>query len=282
MSPLTLRNSYYFLVTSLPDLILEEKWAPQGFAAFADDIVDFISEADAELLRYIRLPFDNANLITLLESRQRPFEPNGNYSREDILQGIKTPALLPGYMQRLVEAHKESRQLFPDLSLEDQLNWLFYEEAVQHPNEFLAAWFTFELHLRNVLAGLNVRSGFAHLNDRVEGFERVLASSIVCRDEVSEQILKSLAPEFGLSSRLEWIETFIELPMDDVARRETEIDQLRWDRLDGLSLFAGFHIESMLAFCLKLFIVERWQGLDPQEGKRKLERLVGQMKNMTV
>jgi hypothetical protein len=282
MSPLTLRNSYYFLVTSLPDLILEEKWAPQGFAAFADDIVDFISEADTELLRYIRLPFDNANLITLLESRQRPFEPNGNYSREDILQGIKTPALLPGYMQRLVEAHKESRQLFPDLSLEDQLNWLFYEEASQHSNEFLAAWFTFELHLRNVLAGLNVRSGFAHLNDRAEGAERVLASAIVCRDEVSEQILKSLAPEFGLSSRLAWIETIIELPLDDVARRETEIDQLRWDRLDGLSLFAGFHIESMLAFCLKLFIVERWQGLDPQEGKRKLERLVGQMKNMTV
>jgi hypothetical protein len=277
-----LQNSYYFLVTSLPDLIFEEKWAPQGFAEFADDIVDFISEEDAELLRYIRLPFDNANLITLLESRQRPFEPNGNYSREDLLQGVKTPALLPGYMQRLVEAHKESRQLFPDLSLEDQLNWLFYEEAAQHPNEFLAAWFTFEMHLRNVLAGLNVRSGFAHLNDRAEGSERVLASAIVCRDEVSEQILKSLAPDFGLSSRLEWIESIIELPLDDVARRETEIDQLRWETLDGLSLFAGFHIESMLAFCLKLFIVERWQVLDPQEGKRKLELLVGEMKRVTV
>lgn len=277
-----LQSSYYFLVTSLPDLLLEEKWAPQGFSAFADDIVDFISEQDAELLLYIRLPFDNANLITLLESRQRLFEPNGNYSREDLLQGVKTPALLPGYMQMLVEAHKESRQLFPDLSLEDQLNWLFYEEAAQHPNEFLAAWFTFEMNLRNVLAGLNVRSGFPHLNDRAEGSERVLASAIVGRNEVSEQILKSLAPEFGLSSRLEWIESIIDLPMDDVARRETEIDQLRWDTLDGLSQFTGFHIESILAFCLKLFIVERWQGLDPQEGRRKLERLVGQMKSMTV
>jgi hypothetical protein len=277
MSVIPLHRSYYYLVTSLPDLAMEEKKAAQGCAAFMEEIADFIADDDLQLLRLIRLPFDNTNLITLLESRERLFEPNGCYSRDDLLQGIKTPALLPEYMQPLVEAHKEGRQLFPDLSREDQLNWLFYEEAIQHTNAFAATWFTFELNLRNVLAAVNVRNGLRPPDERGKDYEHSLASCLVCRNEVSEQILKSTAPDFGLSEALPWLEPLLELPLSNTTRREKVIDQVRWDMLDGLSMFTGFHIESILAFCLKLLIVERWSRLDPAEGRRRLEQLVGMM-----
>jgi hypothetical protein len=277
MSIVPLYRNYYYLVAGLPDIVLEDRATAPGCAAFMDSMEDFIDPDDVALLRLIRMPFDNMNLVTVLESRNRPFESNGNYAPDELAQGIKMPSTLPPYMQQFVEARKENRQLFPDLSPEDQLNWLFYDEVTGHPNEFIAAWFSFDLNLRNVLAALSVREGLPHLADRAAGYERCLASCIVCRNDVAEQILRSAARDFGLSPALPWVEHIIELPPADVSRREKALDELRWNMLDELSLFTGFHIESILAFCVKLLIVERWKKLDPGEGRRKMERLLRQM-----
>lgn len=278
MTQTAMRSNYYYLVTALPDLALEEKKSAHSSLALMDDITDFISDEDLALLRLIRLPFDNANLINQLESRQRPFTAEGNFSAEELLHGIKAPDLLPGYMQQFIQAQKESRQLFPELSAEDQLNWLFYDAVTQHDNSFIAEWFTFELNLRNFLAGVTIKSGLHPDDSPEQGHARLLAASIICRNDVAEQIFKSTAPDFGLTPLLPWAEQIIEIAQGDMMGREKALDQLRWDTLDAYGLFSGFHIESILVFCLKLFIVERWQRLDPAEGRRRFELLVQEMK----
>ncbi len=273
-----MRSNYYYLVTALPDLALEEKKTAHRSRVLMDDITGFIADEDLALLRLIRLPFDNANLVNQLESRQRPFMTEGNFSPEELLQAIRTPDLLPGYMQHFIQAQKESRQLFPELSAEDQLNWLFYDEVTQHDNSFIAEWFTFELNLRNFLAGVTISSGLHPDASPEHGHARLLASSIICRNDVAEQIFKSTAPDFGLTPLLPWAEQIMELAQGDMAVREKALDQLRWNTLDEYGLFSGFHIESILVFFLKLFIVERWQRLDPTEGRRRFELLVQGMK----
>lgn len=270
-------HNYYDLVAGLPDIFLHDPRVPVTSAAFIEEIYGLVAEEDAQLLNSIRLPFDNKNLITILESRDRDFEPGGNYSQEQLLHEIKNSDTLPEYMLILIDAHREGRELFPGLSLEDQLNWLFYDEMTGHENAFIADWFTFELNLRNILAGLNIRTALPHLNERASGHDRGLASCIICRNEVAEALLKSNAADFGLVQLTPWIEKVLLFPVQDSAEREKSIDQLRWDMLEELTTFTYFQIETILAFCIKSTLVERWITLRPAEGKRRLEMLVGEM-----
>jgi len=48
--------------------------------------------------------------------------------------------------------------------------------------------------------------------------------------------------------------------------------------LDELTTFAYFQVETILAFCIKLMLVERWMKLDPVSGRQKLEQLIAQMR----
>ena len=192
-----MRSNYYYLVTALPDLALEEKKSAHSSRALMDDIADFIADEDLALLRLIRLPFDNANLINQLESRQRPFTAQGNFSPEELLQGIKTPDLLPGYMQHFIQAQKESRQLFPEVSAEDQLNWLFYDEVTQHDNPFIAEWFTFELNLRNFLAGVTIKSGLHPDDSPEQGHARLLPPRLYAETMLRSRFLRVRPPTLG-------------------------------------------------------------------------------------
>ncbi|MCX8042788.1 MAG: DUF2764 domain-containing protein [Desulfobacterota bacterium] len=260
-----LERNYYYLVTSLPDIVLEHPRMVATAAAFMDDITELLDPRDAQLLRTVRLPADNTNLITLLEARHDAFAPGGNYPQEQLEQEIKKPETLPDYMQEFLQAQREGRQLYPELTTEDQLARLFYEQVIEHENEFIAAWFTFELNLRNALAALALKKKLPHLHGR---------RAVLCCNDVAEQMLKSASPDFGLGEKLPWIDHVVELQDHALPEREIALDRLRWEMLDELTVSAGFRIETILAFCIKLILLERWVRLDSVAGKEKLEQMV--------
>lgn len=260
-----LQRNYYDLVTGLPDIVLERPRLAFSSAVFMDDIAQLLDPQDAELLRIVRLPADNTNVIMLLESRSQEPHPGGNYTLEELRQEIKKPETLPEYLQTFLQAYREGRQLYPGLIPEDQLNRLFYEQVIGHPNEFIAAWFTFELNLRNVLVGLNLKKKMPHLHER---------HAVLCCNDVAEQILKSSSPDFGLAEALPWVDRVVELQQHAVQEREVALDRLRWEVLDELTVFSYFRVETILAFCIKLMIVERWMKLDSAAGREKLEQMV--------
>lgn len=266
-------RSYYYLVAGLPDIILDNTKKGLTLSSFIDDISEQIHEKDVPLLALFRLPFDNKNLINLLEKHEKEFDGRGNFSQDMLEEEIKQPDSLPDYMMTFLEAYKEEKLPFPELSLEDQLNWLFYDEVTGHENPFVKEWFSFDLDLRNVLAGLNCRkmakNGEADFS---------LTKSIVCKNDVTELIHKSNAPDFSLSNQLPWIEKVVAMNTDDLVEFEKNIDTLRWEMLNELTTFTYFQIETVLAFVGKLEMVERWQKLDPETGKEKLEKLLNELK----
>lgn len=272
-----LARNYYYLVASLPDLVFPLSRQPVSAAAFMDDIAGLLEPEDAELVRVIRLPCDNRNLLNMLASRSEPFDPNGNYDQDALRQAVKQPDGLPAYIEEFILAHKAGRRIVPDVALEDELHWLFYEWACSHANAFIAEWFTFDLNLRNVLAALNVRRRCEHLMERDQDYARCLSSCIICRNEITAQLLKSTAPDFGLEQTLPWIVDLVELPHEDTLQREHAIDQVRWEKLDELAQFSGFRVDAVLAVCVKLMIVERWMAMDPERGRQRFERLVAEM-----
>ena len=267
-------RNYYDLVAGLADISPDASRIPLSAGQFIAQTAELVHPDDAGLLRLLQLPRDNRNLITLLDRLDRPFENGGAYDREALTAEIANPETLPDYMRSFIDAHHAGDVMLPDLNNDDRLSWLFFENMAGHGNDFIASWFTFELQLRNILAALAVRRNIPHLQQREPEYLRCLESVLVCRTDVEERLFASAAPDFGLAEQLPWIERVLQLPVDDFTQRERRIDLLRWDMLDELTTFTYFQIETLLAFCLRLMIVERWTGLDPQTGRKRLEQLL--------
>ncbi|NLX65910.1 MAG: DUF2764 family protein [Bacteroidales bacterium] len=61
--------------------------------------------------------------------------------------------------------------------------------------------------------------------------------------------------------------------------RERKIDKFRWEWLENNTLFDYFNIEYIFAYLCKLRILERWVGLNAEEGERVFRELITQLKN---
>ena len=271
-------KSYYFLVAGLPDLILDEGKTFPAFADFMSEVQEQVTGSDWELFKSIRLPFDNANLVNILEHSNREFNNRGNYSREDLSAAIKFPETLPQYMQAYLDAHRDNRPLFPGLVSEDQLNWLFFEQMIQHTNRFIREWFTFELDLRNLIAGINSRKGLSHFDALATDRERSLSAVVITRNDVAETILRSNAPDFGVVSMIPWAERVFAAARGSLLEFEKGIDTLRWDMLNELTTFSYFKVETIVAFSIKLLMVERWKRLDAHVGRARFDKLTEELR----
>jgi hypothetical protein len=264
-------TNYYYFVTGLPDLLLDE-------GKQSTTCVDFAEEAQLNLiaddwLRFnlFQLPFDNANLVGLLDKKEHGFDRRGSIDETALSAGLKIPFELPEYMQHFLGAYREGRSPHPGLSAADQLAWYFYEAMTNHENEFIREWYTFDLHLRNILAAVACRRNLQHIDALATDRDPAASMIVIGRDEVAEAILRSSAPDFGLSARLPWVERLLGLLKSKL------IDSLRWDMLNDMTVATYFRAETVYAFYIKLTIVERWRALDPVIGKERLDRLLEEL-----
>lgn len=270
-------RNYYYIVAGLPDLVFDSHKKVVPLVDFIDEISELVTPQHGSFLELFRLAYDNKNLINLLEKRGKEFDVRGNYSKEKIEEEIKFPENLPRYMLHFIEAYKEEKLPYTYLSVDDQLTWLLYDELTAHPNPFLGTWFTFDLNLRNLLAGLNCRKLTEESQDTPGHF--TVSKSIIGSNEVADLIRKSRAPDFSLSLDYPWVEKVLSFNMQNLVEFEKSIDTFRWDMLDEMTTFTYFQIETILAFSIKLDIVERWQRLKPEVGKEKLKRLLSELES---
>ena len=133
----------------------------------------------------------------------------------------------------------------------EKLDANFYQKALQHRNRFIREWFSFDLNLRNATV--------AYLNDslaRPEGTDMI-------RLEERE------TAEFAEAEAVQNV-----LNCGDILRRERGLDDLRWRKIDELTILDVFDIEAILGYAAKLKIIDRWLQLDPDSGRALFRRLV--------
>jgi hypothetical protein len=159
----------------------------------------------------------------------------------------------------------------------DQLTWLFYDEMAKSKNKFVREWYEFDLNLRNVFTGLNIRKRLGHVEALATDREKPGAFTIIGRGDVAEAVLKSSAPDFGLAQEYPWVERVIALSRGGLTDMEKGLDDLAWEMLNELTVYSYFHIETIGAFVLKLLIVDRWMKLSPAAGKARLDKLVEEL-----
>lgn len=273
-----MKGAYYYLISGLPKLKLDASGDLSVFADFASFIgeaMGHLTSIDADLLRILRLPIDNKNLINILEKRERTFNPSGNYSEAELIREIAEPETVPEYMRTIIEAYRIDAPVYYNITWDDQLNWLFYEYAETIENTFLRDWFNFELNMGNILSALKCREFNISFERRLgQRIENICSQAIICHNEIAETIMDSNTRDFSLTPQLPWIEDVLALDKNDLVGFEKGIDLIKWKWLDDMTCFNYFDIDAVLTYGIKLQIAERWLALDAAKGSQRFDELL--------
>jgi hypothetical protein len=144
-----------------------------------------------------------------------------------------------------------------------ELNADFYAAALRHRNRFLREYFRFDLNLRNAkVRYLNAQLGREPDMDVMTGEDPEA-------EDVDIDGFRFTGGEFEEALKVDNI-----LADKDLVSREKGLDDLLWDKIDGLSTFHYFDIEAVLAYIAKLHIVTRWLNLDEEVGRDVFRRLL--------
>ena len=125
------------------------------------------------------------------------------------------------------------------------------------------------MNVRNLITALNCRK--YHLDIEKE----VIGDSYFTR-----QLKTSRAKDFELSDDYPYVDTVLTLfEKDNIAEREYRIDMLYWEFLDEMTEHKYFTFDNVIAFTLKLMILERWSKMTTEQGKAIFRDLLERFKN---
>ena len=136
---------------------------------------------------------------------------------------------------------------------DESLTESFYRDALSSGNSFIREYFTFDLNVRNA---------------KVRYLNKALG-----RPE-DKDIIDIRTEEFEKAAEVEQI-----LLGKDIIAREKAIDDLYWEKLDELSLMHYFDMNVIMAFILKLHIIDRWHILDENTGREMFKKLVDEVRS---
>ncbi|MFP4287893.1 MAG: DUF2764 family protein [Bacteroidales bacterium] len=266
-----MKRNYYCLIAGLQDIALDTHKLSMGQVEFKQELAEELHPADFFWIQKLFLPHDHTNLLSLLHKKdETTWDPKGNYSKEIFEENIKEPTGdLPNYMNRFIEAQKNNDSIFPKTSPENQLTILFYEYILSAGNEFLRNWFRFNRNLNNILTAMICRKYDIPYENQIIGF-----------DDISETIKKSHARDFGLTAEIDYMDELINISkLENTQEREKSVERLRWSFLDEHTFFEYFTTDKVMAFMIKLGMVERWLSIDTEYGTKMFNELLNELKS---
>lgn len=272
-------SKYYYLVTGLPELTLEDNKLRYSVADFKKEFYPELSSGDKKLVDLFYLRFDNENVLSLLKDREAQIDERGNYSADSIRaiigqiqeEGkILTPNVLPSYLNQFITSYMlDSTFTEGKVMVVDRLAAMYYAYAMKCGNDFLSSWFEFNLHVNNILVALTARK-----------FKMEVEPLIVGDTEVCQTLRSSNARDFGLSSEVDYLEQVVKISeIADLVEREKKIDQLRWKWMEDKTFFEYFSLERLYVFLLQTDIIERWLTLDKEKGNQMFRSIIAALKD---
>jgi len=269
-------RNYYYLVAGLPDLVMEDRKLAFSSAAFREMLQQDVHPQDLKLVSLFYLPFDHLNILSRLYDENPVFDERGNFSTEEVEEltdkkSFETAEgfIFPGYIVQFVEEYFSDEEKPSRVSAERRLTKEYYDHLQSTGNSFLNDYVRHELNMRNVLTALNGRK-----------FDMDVSDDIIGDSDIEHALRKSRTRDFGLANDVDNMEAIIQLhEIPNLLERELKMDTLRWQFLDDATFFNYFTIEKVLAFVIKVFIVERWLSLDAEKGKELFEQLIKDLEN---
>ncbi|RKX79908.1 MAG: hypothetical protein DRP60_04025 [Spirochaetes bacterium] len=266
---------YYFLVSSLVELSLDEGFQKHPYPVFKDFVREELSGVDYTDLRKCFLLNDVSNFTAVLKSDSAEesvvFLEPAYYEKETLVEGlIDTETLFP-FLADFIWDYRAERRLYPGISAENELllRMMEYISAGDEPavSGFPGQYLEFEMHLRNLTTALFSRAAGDSWTEKIIPF-----------DFFSQRIAESQAADFGLGGDLGVLSDLIDLHDGSTPLEiEKAITAARWNWLDEAVGYNLFSREAVFAYAVKIADVERWLTLTPEEGRVKLDELLEQL-----
>lgn len=269
-------GKYYYLVTGLPELALEDSKLSFTVADFKEELYSLLSANDCKVVDLFYLQFDNANVLKLLKDKEAAIDTRGNYTADELVgyisllkEGDKVPdSVLPSYLSTFITEYLESATE-DAVANENRLSTLYYAYAMGCANPFVASWFAFNLNVNNILVALTARK-----------YKMEVAPMIVGDTEVCEALRTSNARDFGLASEVDYLDAVLKIgETEEMVDREKRLDRLRWDWMSEATFFNYFTVERLFVFLLQLEIIERWLPLDKEKGYQLFRSMIDSLKD---
>ncbi len=272
------KNKYYCLVSGLVELSFGQEKLPISQSGFISLLERDLYSSDFELVKYFFMLYDQDNLLNTLEENEKPFDERGIFSKEQIevlanTKEIEPLDVIPGnfydYLKNLAIHYNNDIPFKADISWENQFISEFYEFALKSKNQFIRDWFTFEMNLKNTITGIIANS-----------YDLNTGNELIGNNEVTEAIKSVRAKDFGLAREHDFIDKLLNLFENaTITEREKGIDQIKWEKLNQMTTFFYFSIENVLAYLMKVRILERWTLLDEEKGRETFEQIIKELKS---
>ena len=175
---------------------------------------------------------------------------------QDGRENPDTGALLNEIREQLSTSDRSALDFLLSSYEPETLNAEFYLKAEKSRNRFIREFFSLDLGVRNTkVEYLNRKLG------RPEG------TDILIPDPESDSV------EFEKKEEVNAI-----LEGGDILARERGLDDFYWKSADELTVLDVFDLDVILAFVVKLKLVERWLRLDEATGRELFRKLVKEIK----
>jgi len=251
--------SYYYLISGLPDLSLDQLALKIDSEEIIDTIQRNLNLEDEQLFRFLLYPNDNRNLLNALLAKYKNIQNTVFISpsvfSELIIQDYAiNKATLPNYMIEFLDSYEDQFQSMSPRKIEDLLWEKFYQEVVQK-DAFLTNYLIFEQELKELAAWYNT--------SRYDFLKKAPSKNEAASNQFgnTKPILKGLPGVYPYSEKLG---EAITAGLPD--KIEQCIDRIKWDYLSQISGFFGR--EQVFVYVLKLLLILRWQGANAVDGER--------------
>ncbi|HAW64730.1 MAG TPA: DUF2764 domain-containing protein [Alistipes sp.] len=265
-------SEYYCLVAGLREYTLDTDAKGFDAQAVVAEVLDGVSRRDAAAVRLLYGYYDCENIAALRAGRSA-HNPLGNFSREELAEQMKNPGRLPRRVADAVRAYadpesEQAGELDMDRRFETALFDAYYAECARSSSRFLREWSLFDRNLRNIIAAVAARAA-----------GRTPEEVVVGGGDVSGQLRRSSAADFGLRGELPWIDAVIAAVNDEanLVEKEHKIDLVRWNESTELAAFDYFDIDAILSYLVRVNIVARWTRLDDRRGREMFGRLLTEL-----
>ncbi len=262
-------GNYYCLIAGLPEISPDDKKLSLSVQELRTYLNDYLTKKETDIINLFFYPNDNAQILRLLQ-KQEP-DPNLQtvFTASQLEDEIQDPMFVPSYIKEyLLDLQKEDREVSDRLP-EVELSERYWNFMLSQKEKLVRKYAEFSLNIRNLITALNCRKYHLDIEKEVIGDSYFV-----------NQLKTSRAKDFELSDDYSYVDKVLALfEKDNTAEREYRIDMLYWEFLDEMTGHKYFTFDNVIAFMLKLMILERWSKMTTEQGKKIFRELLERFKN---
>lgn len=262
-------GNYYCLIAGLPEISPDDKKLSLSVQELRTYFNDYLTKKEIDTINLFFYPNDNAQILRLIQKQEA--DPNlqtvfsASQLEDEIADPMFVPSYIKDYLSDLNKEDKEQSNRLPEVELSEKY-WNF---MLAQKEKLVRKYAEFSLNIKNLITALNCRK--YHLDIEKE----VIGDSLF-----TKQLKTSRAKDFELSDDYPYVDKVLALfEKDNTAEREYRIDMLYWEFLDEMTEHKYFTFDNVIAFMLKLMILERWSKMTTEQGKKIFRDLLERFKN---